>query len=85
MRKPISVAALAILTLFVPELFGQGCVMCRTNAMSQGPRAAAALNHGVLVLLVPSLLMLAGVCVMIFRRSGRESGSEEAVSLSIDD
>jgi hypothetical protein len=68
MPKRTLLAFLAISTFSVPPVFGQGCAMCQINAASQGSTAAAALNHGILVLLIPSLLMLTGVLVMIIRR-----------------
>ncbi len=51
-----------------PKVFGQGCAMCLTSAMSQGPSAVAALNHGVLILLVPPFLILVGIFTFTFLR-----------------
>ncbi len=52
----------------IPKVFGQGCAMCLTSAMSQGPSAVAALNHGVLILLVPPFLILVGIFTFTFLR-----------------
>jgi hypothetical protein len=52
----------------VPRVFGQGCAMCLTSAMSQGPSAVGALNHGVLILLVPPFLILVGIFTFTFLR-----------------
>ena len=59
---------LLLLAATTREVFGQGCAMCLTSAMSQGPSAVSALNHGVLILLVPPFLILVGVFTFTFLR-----------------
>ena len=48
--------------------FAQGCIMCLTGAMSQGSDAIAALNQGVMILLIPPFLMLVGIFAFTFIR-----------------
>jgi hypothetical protein len=67
MRSSRLAMSLLILAL-VPEAFGQGCSMCLASASSQGAPAAAALNRGVLVLLIPPFLMILGVLAFTFLR-----------------
>lgn len=46
----------------------QGCAACLASAMSQGMRAIEAMNAGILVLLIPSFLIIAGVFAYTFTR-----------------
>ena len=42
--------------------------MCLASAMAQGTRAMAAMNLGILVLLVPPFLMIVGILGFAFLR-----------------
>ena len=53
---------------FAPGVAAQGCAMCYDSAKQQSAEAASALNTGILVLLLPSLLLFGGVVVTAFRR-----------------
>lgn len=45
------------------------CVMCyRTAAAQQGERSRV-LNSGIIILLIPPILVLAGILVLAFRRN----------------
>lgn len=68
MPKAKLLLILLLVVGFACELYGQGCTMCLTSAMSQGTRAAAALNRGVMILLVPPFLMLVGIFAFVFLR-----------------
>ncbi len=68
MRKSKWLLGLVLMAALAPEVFGQGCTMCLTGAMSQGARSVLALNHGVLILLVPPFLMLVGIFAFTFLR-----------------
>ena len=46
----------------------QGCAMCLASAMAQGTSAMAAMNLGILVLLVPPFLMIVGILGFAFLR-----------------
>ena len=59
-----------------PGLLAQGCAMCYADAAAQSPRARHQLDLAILTLLVPSVLMFAGVLVAAFRR--REDDAREA-------
>lgn len=62
----IVTVSLAVLTL-APSAAAQGCAMCYDSASQQGPEAARALNIGIVVLLLPSLLLFGGVVVTALR------------------
>ena len=67
LRRAIVVLAAAVLLAVAPEVFAQGCVACRTSAAAGGVEAARALDHGVLVLLIPTLSIFVGILVFAFR------------------
>ena len=52
-----------------PSAFAQGCPMCYRAASQAGQMAIQALQHGILVLLIPTLVMFVGVLVFAFRRA----------------
>jgi hypothetical protein len=52
-----------------PSAWGQGCAMCYSAASAAGKAAARALDAGILVLLIPTLVMFVGVLVFAVRRA----------------
>jgi hypothetical protein len=52
-----------------PAAFSQGCAQCYIEASASGAHAQKSLDIGILVLLLPSLLMFAGVIVLLIRRT----------------
>jgi hypothetical protein len=57
-----------LLALPVPRVFAQSCAMCYQGAAASGAQGGAALRHGILVLLVPSLGLFVGIFALIYRR-----------------
>ncbi len=53
---------------FASEAFAQGCAMCLASAMAQNSKAAMAMNHGILVLLIPPFLFIVGILLFTFLR-----------------
>lgn len=53
----------------IPTASGQGCAMCYTAASAAGKAAARALDSGILILLIPTLVMFVGVLVFAVRRA----------------
>jgi len=51
-----------------PGAWAQGCAMCYQNAAASGPQGVKALQHGILVLLVPTLSMFVGLLTLVYRR-----------------
>ncbi|MFQ5723974.1 MAG: hypothetical protein ACE5G6_05730 [Terriglobia bacterium] len=60
-------ALLAAAWLAAPEAFAQGCSMCRNTAAAGGEQATRALDLGVLILLVPTISIFAGILVFAVR------------------
>ena len=62
-------AAVALVSAVVnaPELLAQGCAMCKTVASAQSKEAAASLNWGILLLLVPPVTIMSGLLLFAFR------------------
>jgi F0F1-type ATP synthase membrane subunit c/vacuolar-type H+-ATPase subunit K len=52
-----------------PAVFSQGCAQCYIEASASNPHSQRSLDIGILVLLVPSLVMFAGVIVLLIRRT----------------
>jgi hypothetical protein len=52
-----------------PAAFSQGCAQCYLQADASGSHVQKSLDIGILVLLLPSLLMFAGVIVLLVRRA----------------
>ena len=55
-----------------PRLLAQGCAMCYATAQAQDARAARHLDYAILTLLIPSVLLFAGVFIAAMRRSYSE-------------
>jgi hypothetical protein len=45
------------------------CVMCYRTAAAQQAERSRVLNSGILILLIPPILVLAGLLLLAFRRS----------------
>lgn len=72
-----AVVALAVLGLMpAPAARAQGCVLCYTSLSAAGPGALHAFQLAMLVLLIPALLLFAGLFLLIFRH--RETAEAEA-------
>lgn len=79
--------ALGSAFVHVPELVAQGCAMCKTVAAAQSKAAAASLNWGILLLLVPPVTIMSSLLLFAFRyrnaprpslKTGRSGGNEDA-------
>jgi len=49
--------------------FAQGCAMCYTSAAAAGSGAARALDHAIIVLLAPALLLFISIVVLLVLRA----------------
>jgi hypothetical protein len=65
------VAALAGVLSSSAMAYAQGCAMCYTSAAAAKAGALEALRSGILILLVPALVMFAGIFVVIYRSRNR--------------
>jgi hypothetical protein len=65
----ILAAGIAAGLAVAPAAFSQGCAQCYIEASASGSHAQKSLDIGILVLLLPSLLMFAGVIVLLIRRT----------------
>ncbi len=66
----LRVACLVAVIWFSLEspFFAQGCAMCKAAAGAQSGQAIAALNRGILFLLIPPVTIMTGILVWAFRR-----------------
>ena len=67
-------ASLALLSYNLA--FAQGCAMCYNNAAATKASGQQALRSGILILMVPPLLMLAGIFVAALRRRNKFFGDD---------
>jgi hypothetical protein len=58
----------ALIALPVPHVFAQSCAMCYQGAAASGAQGGAALRHGILILLVPTLSLFVGILALIYHR-----------------
>jgi hypothetical protein len=62
-------AVAALLVLASPAaLYAQSCAMCYQSAAASGQRSIHALKLGILILMVPPLLITAGVTYLAYRK-----------------
>jgi hypothetical protein len=67
----------ASLTLLSSSLaFAQGCTMCYNNAAATKASGQQALRSGILILMFPPLVMLAGIFVAALRRRNKFFGDD---------
>ena len=52
-----------------PPVFAQGCALCYTAADATGAHGRRMLDLGIVVLLLPTLLLFAGVLILLVRRA----------------
>ena len=65
--------------------FAQGCAMCYTTAAAAGPGAARALDLGILVLLVPTLVLFVAVLGFAIRRAAAAESDAESLGNRVGD
>ena len=58
-------------------VYAQGCAMCYTSAAASKAGALHALRSGILILIVPVLVMCAGISVVIYRSRNRFCGAPD--------
>jgi hypothetical protein len=57
----------ALLVAWTPVACAQ-CVMCFRTAQAQQAERARVLNHGILIMLIPPMLILAGFVLLAWKR-----------------
>ena len=67
-------ARAAAMVGFAPfRALAQGCAMCYQNAAATGSQGRAALQHGILILLLPALSLFLGIFGLMYRRRNANS------------
>jgi hypothetical protein len=74
-------AAVCLALSPVPRVLAQGCVQCATSTNGLGVHGERALFKAMLVLLVPSLTILGGLAVVVYRN--RNAGPVESLSRTL--
>jgi hypothetical protein len=77
-RFALLLAGLAgLVVLPVPRVVAQGCAMCYQSAAATGARGGAALRHGILILLFPTISIFVGILGLMYRRRNISRSSSE--------
>jgi hypothetical protein len=63
-----AVSASAAAIALAPRAAAQGCAMCYQSAAGSGSHSIVALQHGILLLLIPSAGLFAGIFSLIYSR-----------------
>lgn len=74
-------AAMAVLLggalALAPSVGAQGCVMCKLSAQAAGEEAAKALDYGIFILMVPTVIIFMGVFYWAFTHRDRSLADQE--------
>ena len=74
-------AAAALIAAFAQTASAQ-CIMCYMTANSTGEHGASVLRHGIMILMIPTLSVFAGLFLLAYlRRHAPDSGEESIESL----
>jgi hypothetical protein len=76
--KPTLLKLALALFLSVGVLYGQGCVQCATSAHGAGQQGERALLKGMVFLLAPTLAILGGISVVVYRNRKAETNPKSA-------
>jgi hypothetical protein len=68
-----TVLALAIFLAGTPAAYAQGCSLCNQSAQAASSKGRAALNRGIVVLLVPPVGMMTALLGYAFWRSRNDN------------
>ena len=60
--------AIAIVSLMPFRAAAQGCAMCYQNAAAADSQGRTALQHGILILLLPAVSLFLGIFGLMYRR-----------------
>ena len=74
---------LALLVLASSSAFAQ-CVMCFRTAAAQQAERAKVLNLGILIMLIPPVVILAGFMALCYKRSKTYAMAEPAETAPVD-
>lgn len=61
-------AAMTVVLASPGALYAQGCTMCYQSAAASGPRSIQALRSGILILMLPPVLITAGIAFLAYRK-----------------
>jgi hypothetical protein len=71
---------IGLIALPVPRVVAQGCAMCYQSASAAGAQGGAALRHGILILLFPTISIFVGILGLMYRRRNVSRSSREVTT-----
>lgn len=73
----------ALLPLLASSAFGQ-CVMCFRTAAAQNAERARVMNMGIIIMLIPPVLILAGFMLLCYKRRNAYADIEQLESVPVE-
>jgi hypothetical protein len=64
----LSLCCWGLTMLPMPQVLAQGCAMCYQSATAAGAQGGAALRHGILILLIPTVSIFVGILGLMYHR-----------------
>jgi hypothetical protein len=61
-------AAITAIIGFTQDVAAQGCAACYESAAASGAQGRAALRHGILILLIPTLSLIGVIVGLVYNR-----------------
>jgi hypothetical protein len=61
-------ATIALVVCLAQGVAAQGCAACYESAAASGAQGRAALRHGILILLIPTLSLIAVIGGLVYKR-----------------
>jgi len=65
---PLLSATIALVVCLARRVAAQGCAACYESAAASGAQGRAALRHGILILLIPTLSLIAVIGGLVYKR-----------------
>jgi hypothetical protein len=87
MRKLWLATLVLLVALWAAPAFAQGCAMCYTSAEGASQRGQLALSHAVMILMIPTLGLIAGFVgiTVYFKDSHQREDEDDAEPLPGDE
>ena len=81
MRKVVAaMAVVAGVLVSASRAAAQGCALCYNDAAAQNEAGIRALRHGILVLLIPSVLMFLAIFVIAYQKRNQFNDQDSEVT-----
>ena len=73
------IAAISLMLAMARSAMAQGCAACYESAAASGEQGRAALRHGILILLIPTLCLVGVIAGLVYKRRTISGRSETSI------